>query len=96
MSTGYLSFYLYAIDSSKVGDVVYVELTSGGQWDTEEITCDVKPYINDDGWIHVKIPLSNFYASGTGTFDATRLNFFRLYTLNTTTDLYLDDIRLVK
>ena len=96
MSTGYLSFYLYAIDKSKAGDVVYVELTSGGQWDTEEITCDVKPYLNDDGWIHVKIPLSSFYASGTGTFDSTKLNFFRLYTLNTTTDIYLDDIRLVK
>ena len=96
MATGYLSFYFYAIDRTLAGDVVYVELTSGGQWDKEEITCDVKPYLNDDGWVHVKIPLSNFYASGTGTFDATRLNFFRLYTLNSSTDIYLDDVRLVK
>lgn len=96
MASGYLSFYLYAIDRTLAGEVVYVELTSGGKWDTEEITCNVKTYLNDDGWIHVKIPLSSFYASGSGTFDATRLNFFRLYTLNTSTSLYLDDIRLVK
>ncbi len=96
MSTGSLSFYFYVPNRDTLGDVVYVELTSSGIWDNQEITCNVKPYILEDGWNHVQIPLSSFYQSGEGTFDSTKLNFFRLYTLNSDSYFYLDDIRLVK
>ena len=96
MSTGSLSFYLYVLDQDKLGDYVFVELTSSGIWDNEEITCNVKPYIIGEGWVHVEIPLNVFYASGSGTFDSTRFNFFRLYTLNSDSYFYIDDIRLIK
>lgn len=97
MSSGYLSFYLYVPNIEWLGDYVFVELTSSGTWDVEEITCDVKPYITESGWNHVEIPLSSFYkGSDNGTFDPTALDFFRLYTLNSSSYFYLDDIRLVK
>ena len=97
MSTGSLSFYFYVPNIEWLGDYVFVELTSSGTWDVQEITCNVKPYITEDGWNHVEIPLSNFYkGSDNGTFDSTSLNFFRLYTLNSNSYFYLDDIRLVK
>ena len=97
ISNGYLDFYLYVPHLSMLGDVVYAELTSSGNCDVAEITNSVKEYITEDGWNHVHMPLSNFWrGSDNGTFDPTSCNFFRLYTLNSTTNLYLDNVRLVK
>ena len=96
MSSGYVSFYFYCPDVDKLGDYVFLELTSSGNCDNEEITRSIKEYITHDGWNHVKVPLSTMYDSGTpGTFDATRCNFFRIYTLNSSTYLFLDHIQLV-
>ena len=97
ISDGYLDFYLYVPHLSMLGDTVYVELTSSGNCDVEEITNSAKEYITEDGWNHVHMPLSAFWkGSNNGTFDPTACNFFRLYTLNSTTNLYLDNVRLVK
>ena len=96
MSNGYLSFYLYVIDLDLLGDVVYVEMTSSGTCDQQEITCDLKPYITEEGWNHVLVPISNFYASGSGTFNPASFNFFRIYTLGSNCHLYLDYVKLVK
>ena len=79
-----------------LGDYVYVELTSSGNCDVDEITCSVKEYITEDGWNHVSVPLENFYQSSPNAFNSSACNFFRLYSLNSTTNLYLDNVRLVK
>ena len=97
MSNGYLDFYFYVPHLSMIGDYVFVELTSGGNCDIQEITVNAKPYILDDGWSHVQIPLSVFYkGSDNGTFNPSALNFFRLYTLNSEATTYVDNIRLIK
>ena len=97
ISDGYLDFYLYVPHLSMLGNTVYVELTSSGNCDVEEITNSAKEYITEDGWNYVHMPLSAFWrGSNNGTFDSTACNFFRLYTLNSTTNVYLDNVRLVK
>ncbi len=96
MSNGYLDFYLYVPHLSMLGDIVYVELTSGGNCDLNEITCSVKEFITEDGWNHVHMPLVNFYQGSTDPFNPNACNFFRLYTLNSTTNLYLDNVKIVK
>ena len=96
MSTGSISFYFYVPDLDLLGDYVYIELSSSGIWDNQEITCSIKNYITEQGWNHVQVPLSSFYSGSETTFVSTNLNFFRLYTLNSNSYFYLDDIRLVK
>ena len=93
---GYMDFYIYVPHLSMLGDYVYVELTSSGNCDVDEITCSVKEYITEDGWNHVSVPLENFYQSSPNAFNSSACNFFRLYSLNSTTNLYLDNVRLVK
>ena len=95
ISDGYLDFYLYVSHLSMLGDIVYVELTSGGNCDLNEITCSVKEFITEDGWNHVHMPLVNFYQGSTNPFNPSACNFFRLYTLNSTTSIYMDNIRIV-
>ena len=96
MSTGYICFSFYCPDRDCLGDYMFMELTSSGIWDQEELTERVDGYITHDGWNQVKIPLSSLWASGSGTFDATRCNFFRLYSINSSCYLYIDHIYLVK
>ena len=96
MTNGYLDFYLYIPHLSMLGDIVYVELTSSGNCDVEELTNSAKEYITEDGWNHVRMPLSSLWrGSDNGTFDPTACNFFRLYTLNSTASIYMDNIRIV-
>lgn len=97
MTDGYLDLYLYVPHLSMLGDVVYVELTSSGNCDVQEITNNIKNCVTEDGWNHVHMPLSSMWkGSDNGTFDPTNCNFFRLYTLNSTASLYLDNVRLAK
>ena len=96
MSNGYLDFYLFVPHLSMLGDIVYVELTSSGNCDVEELTNSAKEYITEDGWNHVRMPLSSLWrGSDNGTFNSAACNFFRLYTLNSTTSIYMDNIRIV-
>ena len=98
MASGYLSFYFYCPDTSKLGTVLQVELTSSGIWDSQEITYSVKESITRDGWNHVQIPLSAI-ASWHGSadeFDPTNCNFFRLYSLESSCYFYLDRVQFVK
>ena len=101
MSTGYLSFYFYIPNRDLLGNIVQVELTSSGNCDVSEITYSIHEHLDEhitnDGWNHIQIPLSEFWrGTNNGTFDPTALNFFRLYTLNSQSNFYVDDIRLVK
>lgn len=96
MSTGYISFYLYVPDCDLLGNNVIVELSSSGIWDDQEIYCNAIGYITEDGWNHVKIPLSTFISGSETTFSPSACNFFRLYMDNSAGNFYLDDIRLVK
>lgn len=96
MNGGFLSFYFYVSDIDKLGSVVQVELTSSGIWDNQEITCSVKEYINTEGWNQVFIPLNSFYKGSSNDFVPASCNFFRLYTLDSNSYFYLDDVRLIK
>ena len=96
MSTGYLSFYLYIPDRDLLGNIIIVELSSSGIWDNQEIYSNVIGYITEDGWNHVKVPLSTFVSGSETSFNSSACNFFRLYMDNSAGNFYLDDIRLVK
>ena len=98
MSDGYLSFYFYCQDMSTLGNVLQIELTSSGNCDHEEITYSMLNDVTHDGWNHIQIPLSTIatWHGSEDEFDATRCNFFRLYSLNSSSYFYLDHIQLVK
>ena len=82
----HIAFDLYISDASKLIDQqkIFFELTSAGTSDKEERCLEKtlesvvgKTLVN--GWNHVEIALNTFGASGTGTFDATAWDFFRIY-----------------
>ncbi len=94
MSDGYLHLWLYVEDASKVTGSV--ELTSAGKCDEDEICWSITKYITNDGWNEIWLPLDT-PDSTVGTFDATKLNYFRIYvhgSANEPVFIVLDDIRI--
>ena len=96
MSDGYLSFYFYCPDVDKLGTYMFVELTSSGLCDHEEITLNVESMVTHDGWNKIKIPLSSMFSGSEEAFDPTRCNYIRIFTLNSDCYFYVDHIQLVK
>lgn len=94
MSNGYLKFYFYCPDRSILGTQFCVELTSSGTWDQNEITLDIDNYVTRDGWNEIIIPLSSMHSGSSSPFDPTACNFFRLFTLNSNCNFYLDHIMI--
>ena len=95
MSNGYIQFYFYCPDKDKLGSQMFIELTSAGIWDDEEITMRIDDYVTRDGWNEIKIPLSEMFAGSTTTFDPTRCNFLRIFTLGSDSNFYIDHIQFV-
>ena len=96
MSSGYIQFYFYCPDLDSLGTQMYIELTSSGTWDNEEITARLDlNYVTRDGWNEIKVPLSTMFAGSQTAFDPTRCNFLRIFTLSSGCYLYVDHIQFM-
>lgn len=96
MSNGYLCFYFYCVDRSKLGTQLCVELTSSGTCDQNEITLDINDYVTRDGWNEIRIPLSALHQGSVSEFNPNSCNYFRLFTLGSNCYFYLDHIMITK
>ena len=96
MTNGYLRFYFYCPDLDCLGSQMYVELTSSGQCDHEEITESIDKYVTHDGWNQIKVPLSSLWPGSAESFDPTRCNYLRIFTLDSDCYFYVDHIQLLK
>ena len=96
MSSGYIQFYFYCEDMDKLGTQLFIELTSSGVCDDEEITKRLDlDYVKRDGWNEIKVPLSSMSAGSATTFDSTRCNYLRIFTLSSGCYLYVDHIQFM-
>ena len=82
----FIEFDLYISDASvfPFAKNLYLELTSGGTPDKEEVSYQLYTSDNEsmglkDGWNHVVIPLSLFTDKTGGEFQQTYVNCFRMY-----------------
>ena len=92
---GYLHMWVYVTDFDNI-DRGFIELTSGGAYDVEEICWPVKDHIKANGWNELWLPINA--ARGAGAADLTRVNYIRLYTNlknNAMADMYFDDIYFI-
>ena len=92
-ANGYLHFYVYCSDISKMG-TGQIEITSSGNCDENEYGWDVGQYITKTGWNEIWIDLSSGAATG-GEPDLSKINYFRIYILNSTATFYIDNIEVV-
>ena len=96
MSNGYIQFYFYCPDLDLLGTQMFIELTSAGIWDNEEITARLDlNYVTRDGWNEIKVPLSSMVAGSATSFDPTRCNFLRIFTLGSNCHFYIDHIQFI-
>ena len=90
---GYLHMWVYMENPEDIRSG-YIELTSSGKFDVEEICWRVKDYITESGWNEVLLPLSA--PCGDSGFDAEYFNYIRFYVqlVDGATDhtMYFDDI----
>lgn len=78
---GYVHFWLWFSDVSLLNESVRIELASGGIYDKEECqwTLEKEKFVN--GWNEINLQLSKASRSGDGGLDASRINWFRIYSL---------------
>ncbi len=88
----HLSVYVKGVDKLSTG---YVELTSSGRADVQEMSWSLKQHIRNEGWNEIWLPiclLAPYCASGNAP-DLTAVNFLRVYTNAADgAELYFDDI----
>ena len=85
----FIEFDLYVSDALALPESrnIYIELTSGGDTDKQEISYQLYTSDNEsmglkEGWNHVVIPLSLFTDKTGGEFQWTYLNCMRIYNQN--------------
>ena len=96
MDTGYLHFWLYVSDISKITGG-QIELTSSGSPDKQEICWDPQNYILQNGWNEIILPLNQSTGKNNtgGNFAPVSANFIRMYAYTsdgTYPAYYIDDI----
>ena len=91
---GYLHFYVYCSDISKVGDVGQIEITSSGNCDVNEYNWNATQYITQTGWNEVWLDLFSAGTTG-GMADLTQINYMRIYLLDATATFYIDNIEVL-
>lgn len=91
---GYLHFYIYCSDIAKIGSAGQIELTSSGQCDKNEYNWNIAQYVTKTGWNEVWL---DFRAAGTtnGEPDLTKINYLRIYTIDSQATFYIDEIEVV-
>ena len=76
----------------------YIEMTSSGGCDVEEICWSLKSYVTKSGWNEVLLPLNQ--PTADSGFDPTSFNYMRVYVQlqegATNYNMYFDDIRFVE
>jgi hypothetical protein len=98
---GYLHMWVYVTDFSNINRG-YIELTSSGSYDVEEMCWKVQDYIKNDGWNELWLPIANAIKP-TGDQAAVNMkgvNYLRMYTImndgSRLADMYFDDIYFAK
>ena len=91
---GYLHFYIYCSDISKIGTEGQIEITSSGTCDVNEYNWMLMQYVTKTGWNDVWLDLSGAGTTG-GVADLTKINYLRIYTLNSSATFYIDNIEVV-
>ena len=87
---------MYVTDYDNI-DRGYIELTSSGGYDVEEICWKVQDYLKNPGWNELYLPLKDAI-TGEPAFNAKGLTYLRLYTIqkaNAAAPMYFDDIYFV-
>ena len=74
---GYLHLYFYLDKASSMTNG-WLELTSSGTVDEQELWWPLADYVKQDGWNEIYLPLSDAQAEGTQPIDLTNLNCIRL------------------
>ena len=91
---GYLHFYIYCSDISKIGTQGQIEITSSGQCDVNEYNWNLMQYVTKTGWNEVWLDLWGAGTTG-GAADLSNINYMRIYTLNSSATFYIDNIEVV-
>ena len=91
---GYLHFYLYCSDISKLGTDGQIEITSSGGCDANEYNWKLSQYVTQTGWNEVWLDLWGAGTTG-GEADLSNINYMRIYTLNCEATFYIDNIEVV-
>lgn len=91
---GYLHVWVWISDHTNIKSTQF-EMTSGGQYDQNELNWNAKNYLTEDGWNEVWLPLSDA-GHTNGDFDFTHFNYMRLYVvpIEGNNTYYIDDIYL--
>lgn len=91
---GYLHFYIYCSDISKVGSAGQIEITSSKACDVNEYNWNLMQYVTKTGWNEVWL---DFWSAGTtgGAADLSNINYMRIYTLDSSATFYIDNIEVV-
>ena len=91
---GYLHFYLYCSDISKIGTSGQIEITSSGKCDVNEYNWYLMQYVTKTGWNEVWLDLWGAGTTG-GAADLSNINYMRIYTLDGSATYYIDNIEVV-
>lgn len=91
---GYLHFYIYCSDISKIGSIGQIEITSSGACDINEANWNVMQHVTKTGWNEVWLDLFGAGTTG-GVADLSKINYFRIYFLDSTETFYIDNIEVV-
>ena len=91
---GYLHFYLYCSDISKIGSSGQIEITSSQGCDVNEYNWNLMQYVTKTGWNEVWLDLWSAGTTG-GMPDLSNINFMRIYTLDSSATFYIDNIEVV-
>ena len=91
---GYLHFYIYCNDISKIGSVGQIEITSSGRCDVNEYNWNLMQYVTKTGWNEVWLDLWGAGTTG-GVADLSKINYLRIYTLDSSAIFYIDHIEVV-
>lgn len=75
---GYMNLSVYINDTSYLGDLLILELTSSGIYDVDEFHFDISTSSLKNGWNNLTIPMSKGGQVGKPNLGA--INYLRLYT----------------
>lgn len=92
---GYLHFYVYCSDISKIGSAGQIEITSSGKCDVNEFNWNALQYITQTGWNEVWLDISGAGTTG-GVADLSNINYFRIYfSEDSSATFYIDHIEVL-
>ncbi len=91
---GYLHFYIYCSDISKIGSAGQIEITSSQVCDKNEYNWNLLQYVTKTGWNEVWLDLWSAGTTG-GPADLSNINYMRIYTLDSSATFYIDNIEAV-